>query len=656
MDQNEVYVTCAVNIEWLNALGSIIRKANYRMATLRLIRNDMRDLLLEITAEKQTTLKLPLKGINVFSKFMSEGKATIKFKESKCTILLSNAPPSTLQIFLRTLFVKLTGNREPMTPKTLREKMLNSNPNKYDEVSPITTADMKKAKSLINSKLPQSSSPCSSFVRKRKLEGENNCNSLPAAKRIYSENDIFDEDLKLNSEQENVLQACLSGRNVFFTGSAGTGKSFLLKKIIQALPPDSTVATASTGVAACLIGGMTLHSFAGMGSGEATLERCVQMATKNASQNWRRCKHLVIDEISMVDGQYFEKIEAVARAVKRNDRPFGGIQLILCGDFLQLPPVIKIDYSKNNFNAQAKDNTHKRFCFQSPAWEKCIQNTYELQMVHRQKDSEFVKILNSIRIGRVTEEISTRLLETGKQVIEQDGILATRLCSHMNDANMINDNKLEQLKGEEQVYEAQDSDIASRKQLDLQTPVSYKLVLKVGAQVMLLKNISVADHLVNGARGVIIRFDETNNLPVVKFKNKKEYVVKHEKFVMKTAAGGILTRKQIPLRLAWAFSIHKSQGLTLDCVEMSLSKVFEAGQAYVALSRCQSLESLRVLDFDAKQVWANVDVLQFYRNFRRQLHSTEFYKLGEKKDKKSAIKSTKALVKSLERKPLVNIC
>lgn len=254
MDQNEVYVTCAVNIEWLNALGSIIRKANYRMATLRLIRNDMRDLLLEITAEKQSTLKLPLKGINVFSKFMSEGKATIKFKESKCTILLSNAPPSTLQIFLRTLFVKLTGNREPMTPKTLREKMLNSNPNKYDEVSPITTADMKKAKSLINSKLPQSSSPCSSFVRKRKLEGENNCNSLPAAKRIYSENDIFDEDLKLNSEQENVLQACLSGRNVFFTGSAGTGKSFLLKKIIQALPPDSTVATASTGVAACLIG------------------------------------------------------------------------------------------------------------------------------------------------------------------------------------------------------------------------------------------------------------------------------------------------------------------------------------------------------------------------------------------------------------------
>lgn len=254
MDQDDVYVSCAVNIEWLNGHGSIVRKVNYRVATLRLIRNDMHDMFLEISAEKQPALKLVLKGINVFSKFMIEGKATIKFKESKCTVLLSNAPPSQLQMFLRTLFVKMTGGREPMTPKTLKEKLLNGNPNKYEDISPVTTADIKKAKSLISSKLPQTTSPCSTFVRKRKLEGENISNNMPVAKKLYSESTFVEDNLTLNSEQEAVLQACLSGRNVFFTGSAGTGKSFLLKKIIQALPPDTTAATASTGVAACLIG------------------------------------------------------------------------------------------------------------------------------------------------------------------------------------------------------------------------------------------------------------------------------------------------------------------------------------------------------------------------------------------------------------------
>lgn len=128
---------------------------------------------------------------------------------------------------------------------------------------------------------------------------------------------------------------------------------------------------------------------------------------------------------------------------------------------------------------------------------------------------------------------------------------------------------------------------------------------------MLLKNINVAAGLVNGARGVIKSFGD--DLPVVLFKNKREYVAKHEKWMVKSAGGGTLARKQIPLKLAWAFSIHKSQGLTLDCVEMSLGRVFEAGQAYVALSRAQSLQSLRVLDFRASQVWANPDVLQFYK-------------------------------------------
>lgn len=281
--------------------------------------------------------------------------------------------------------------------------------------------------------------------------------------------------------------------------------------------------------------------------------------------------------------------------------------------------------------------------------------SYELTQVHRQSDQEFVRILNSIRVGRVTDEIANRLMATSKQKIEQNGILATRLCSHMQDANIINDSKLEALSGETKTYEAEDSDKYLTKQLDQQTPVPGKLVLKVGAQVMLLKNINISAGLVNGARGVVTSFKE--GLPVVRFRNK-EYTARHERWSIKTAGGGVLTRKQIPLKLAWAFSIHKSQGLTLDCVEMSLSRVFEAGQAYVALSRAQSLETLRVLDFKASQVWANPDVLAFYRRLKEHSEVMRIIPLGRSKSEgQLKPKSTKSRIinKKLFSTPLINI-
>lgn len=342
-----------------------------------------------------------------------------------------------------------------------------------------------------------------------------------------------------------------------------------------------------------------------------------------------------------------QKIEAVARHIRRNERPFGGIQLILCGDFLQLPPVVK------------GETAVQRFCFQSSAWESCIQCVYELKQVHRQSDPEFVKILNHLRIGHVNESIAARLVSTSKQKIEGNGILATQLCSHTNDANSINDSKLEHLSGDKVLFRAEDSDAGMSKQLDQQVQAPAQLYLKINAQVMLLKNINIANGLVNGARGVVVRIEK--GLPVVRFKNNQEHVCRLEKWIIKTATGGVLTRRQVPLKLAWAFSIHKSQGLTLDCVEMSLSKVFEAGQAYVALSRAKSLQSVRILDFDAKQVWANPQVLQFYKNFRRRLIDTSLIPLGPKnKDKKpGAAGSTSSalakLKKSLMNKPLVSI-
>ena len=363
-------------------------------------------------------------------------------------------------------------------------------------------------------------------------------------------------------------------------------------------------------------GGITLHQFAGIGLGTASVESCCKIASKSvAATMWRRTKHLVIDEISMIDADYFEKVEAVARYIRRNDKPFGGIQVILCGDFFQLPPV-------------SKNDDKVKFCFQSKAWADCVQLNFELRVVHRQKDPVFINILNSLRIGRITNEIADKLRATSNQKIETNGILATRLCSHINEANEINNSQLERLSGDQKVFIAEDSDQMMTKALDQQLPVPSRLVLKVGAQVMLLKNINLSSGLVNGARGVVAKFD--NGFPVVHFRSGGHYHAKMETWSIKTASSAIIQRKQIPLKLAWAFSIHKSQGLTLDCVEMSLSRVFDAGQAYVALSRAQSLESLRVLDFNAKQVWANPIVLEFYKKFRNQIHLMEMIPLGKK--------------------------
>ncbi|XP_059052609.1 ATP-dependent DNA helicase PIF1 [Achroia grisella] len=637
MDAGESFLSCGLTMEWTTPEGSIIRKVTYKTASLRLIRNEFREMFMEISSDKNAAIRLALKGINVFKKFMIEGKATIKFQEVRCTLFISNAPPTNLVSFLRTIFVKMTGDKEKVANTTplkqnMRAKLLSGKAQAFEEISPVTIADIHNAKNKIPKSTVTTPSPPS---KKRKTDDSSRG---PAPKKLYSPSPLTTTS-SLNTEQQRVLEACLGGKNIFFTGSAGTGKSFLLKRIVSALPPDVTVATASTGVAACHVGGTTLHSFAGIGDGSGSLEALCERALKLpvVVQKWRKCKHLIIDEVSMVDGAFFEKLEAVARYVRKNDKPFGGIQLILCGDFLQLPPVVD------------KNKPGKRFCFQSPCWEKCIELCFELKEVHRQKDQEFVTILNKIRIGHVTKEISDRLIGTARQKIESDGILATRLCSHTNDSKMINDSKLADLKGDEKVFSAQDSE-NSTKILDMQTVAPSKLILKIGAQVMLLKNINVNAGLVNGARGVIVRFEE--GMPVVRFKNKKEYTARTERWYVKNSNGSLLCRRQVPLNLAWAFSIHKSQGLTLDCVEMSLSKIFEAGQAYVALSRAQSLDTLRVLDFDSRHVWADPNVLEFYQKFRRRLQQMEIIPLGRPLSSKAnkKLKLREILEKQLSKK------
>lgn len=610
-------LTCSVILEWLDGNGSILRKASYRTANLRLLRNGLRQIVLEVCVEQaKVATKLVLKGISVFNRFMNEGKATIKLADEKCTILLSNAPAAQLVTFLKMIFVKMTGQTEAARKTNpLRDNLLlnrKTGVSHTEEISPATHTELSLAREkALKGSRETITTPSPSNSRKRKLI-DSHSQKIPTAKKLYSNPTVT----SMSEEQKKILDTVLRGHNVFFTGSAGTGKSFLLKRIIAGLPPDVTMATASTGVAACHIGGVTLHQFAGIGLGTATLERCFELASRSTVASvWRKTKHLIIDEISMVDGEFFDKIEAVARHVRKNDKPFGGIQLVLCGDFFQLPPV-------------SKGEKKTRFCFQSSAWKECVNYNFELIKVHRQKDPKFVELLNRIRVGSVTEEIAGILRATSRQKIERNGILATRLCSHIREADEINTSQLESLTGKEKTFIAQDSDENMSKILEQQLPVPGKLILKVGAQVMLLKNINVSSGLVNGARGVVVKFVE--GTPVVQFRSGEQHHATMEKWTIKGTGGGLIHRKQIPLKLAWAFSIHKSQGLTLDCVEMSLARVFDAGQAYVALSRAQSLDSLRVLDFNSQQIWADRNVLEFYKTFRRNLHEVEFIPLGKK--------------------------
>lgn len=260
MDNDEgTVITCAISIEWLNAQGISLRKVSHKLATMRLLRNDAREMFLEVSTEKTpVSTRLLLKEFVVHKKFMNEGKASFNFNREKCILYASNAPPGLLANFLRTLFVKMTtngGNATQQMQKDVRAKMLSELPSKFEDISPVTTMELARAKKLACASRSTPTTP-SPPAKKRRFDqvrsslsesGKENVAKKAHVERPNSSVAV-DPMIKLNDEQNQVLKACLNGKNIFFTGSAGTGKSFLLRKIISVLPPDGTVATASTGL------------------------------------------------------------------------------------------------------------------------------------------------------------------------------------------------------------------------------------------------------------------------------------------------------------------------------------------------------------------------------------------------------------------------
>jgi len=425
------------------------------------------------------------------------------------------------------------------------------------------------------------------------------------------------KDPQLSDSQNEAFQYYKLGKNLFITGQAGTGKSFLIKKIIKdckSIKKEFGVA-ALTGSAACLINGKTIHSWSYLGHGDKSADYYIDKILKKFPIKMRywKTKLLIIDEISMMDIEFFELLDEVCRGVRGNQKPFGGIQVILIGDFYQLPPVLK--------------DKEKQFCFESEIWENSIDVHILLKEIQRQKDTEFQKILQEVRDGNVSQLSIETLIECKfKKLDELCGIIPTKLYSTRKSVDALNQKEFDKLNVDEILdYDVETILLGTKvnkmtsdeikyleQQIDKDYPYEQTLSLCIGCQVMLLVNKDVENGLVNGSRGVIIGFEEDR--PKVRFMNGMEEVIDYYEWEYEVNALNKILRKQIPLKLAWAITVHKSQGCTLDCVEIDIGKsIFEYGQSYVALSRVKSLEGLFIKDLDIDKIKSHPKVIKFYQ-------------------------------------------
>jgi ATP-dependent exoDNAse (exonuclease V) alpha subunit len=387
-------------------------------------------------------------------------------------------------------------------------------------------------------------------------------------------------------KQSTALQILKQGENLFITGAAGTGKTYLLERFIEYVREDvgSDVSiVAPTGVVASNLGGDTIHSFFGIGIKETISDENLKklLKRKYIVGRIRSLTTLIVDEISMVSPTLFETMDKILRYIKDPFQPFGGVQLILSGDFFQLPPI-------------SKNRDGKRFAWQSSVWRELELKTAYLQENFRQTDDKLIRILNDIRSGEVSEE-SRKTLNSRIDVELKHDFKPTRLYTHNIDVNRINSEELAKLRTPLKEFFAKSyGDQFSIEKMFKSSLLMRELQLKRGAVVIFIKNNKLKGY-VNGTTGVVEDFTG-EGLPIVKVATGETIVAEKEEWdITGDKKEKIATIKQIPLRLAWALTIHKSQGMTLDSAEIDLSKTFEVGQGYVALSRVRTIDGIRLI-------------------------------------------------------------
>jgi len=429
--------------------------------------------------------------------------------------------------------------------------------------------------------------------------------------------------------QKEALDLLKAGYNIFLTGAPGSGKTFLLNQYISYLKKNSVIVsvTASTGIAATHMGGTTLHSWSGLGIREKLDDQDVKYIA-DRSYLRKRIKNtnvLIIDEISMIKAEQFEAVDKICKYVKRSIRPFGGMQVICSGDFFQLPPVEKPD---------AEGNIKEiKFVVESDVWKNMDIKVCYLDEQHRSKDKKLEKILTHIREDN--PEKSKELLFASQKKAKNLKHTPTKLYTHNVDVDSINGAELGKIKGPEFVYQmvcrGHEAVVDSLKKSCL---APEKLVLKKGAEVMFIKNNFEAGY-VNGTQGQVIGF-AGENAPVIQTNDGQKITAKYADWSIEEENSVVAEISQIPLRLAWAITVHKSQGMNLDSAEIDLSRCFLEGMGYVALSRLRSLDGLKLVGINNLAFCVNKKATEFDKNFRKQSKKAqaELKKIGEKEIKK----------------------
>ena len=418
-------------------------------------------------------------------------------------------------------------------------------------------------------------------------------------------------------KQETALKLLKAGENVFLTGSAGAGKTYTLNQYIQYLKARKVpvAITASTGIAATHMNGMTIHTWAGIGIKDVLTDHDLKnmKERKYLKEHLENAQVLIIDEISMLHAKQLNLVNQVLKYFKESDEAFGGIQVIVAGDFFQLPPV-----GKN------EERNRDKFCFMSEAWVEAKFRVCYLTEQHRQGNDFLNDILNAIRSQSINQSHIQALENTRQQDI---GETFTRLYTHNADVDQINFQHLNAIETDGRQFDAKcdgNAKLVDTLKSSVRAPES--LVLKKNAKVMFVKNNFDMGYI-NGSLGEVVGFEEDDEygiLPKVQLTDGTTLLVEPETWSVDNDAGKtIASFQQIPLRLAWAITIHKSQGMTLAAAEINLTHTFEKGQGYVALSRLKNLEGLRLLGFNLQALELDSLALKADRRFQELSNEAE---------------------------------
>lgn len=446
--------------------------------------------------------------------------------------------------------------------------------------------------------------------------------------------------------QEQALQILKTGASVFLTGEPGAGKSYTIRQYIDYLIQHNVnpSVTASTGIAATHIGGMTIHSWSGLGiKNDLSIYDLEAMLEKEyVVKRLTKAKVLIIDEISMLSSNTLDMIERVCSYVRQSEKPFGGLQVVFVGDFFQLPPIVKMTEKQSSLEMFEQSN----MAFTSNAWRRLSPVICYITEQHRQSDAEFMSVLKNIRENKVDTEVHNILQKRiVKKKLSEEGldeiVKVTKLYSHNIHVDKVNNLELGLISDKIKIFEM----TKTGKDFVVDTLIKnclspYKLELKKGAKVMCTKN-NPEKGFVNGSVGEVVKFSSKTTYPTVRFTNEKGYSreVEIEPMDWSVEDNGrkVATISQIPLRLAWAMTIHKSQGMSLDEAMMDISNVFEYGQGYVALSRVRTLAGLHLVGYNDMALKVHPEVLEKDVEFKEKSIDAEYEFAKMKKDELAKI-------------------